>query len=864
MPNLSNINVTITADDKTGPGIASAKSNLSSLAASFGSIGNIASGVFGGILGINVFRGITSGIGSVITSAFGLNNTLTGSRLAAQSMIETISQTEPQAESAFGAAAQAARQFERTMREIREREADGMADYADKVDDIKNKIIEAEQNIAAEKTKRYAEEKRQIEDLTRTHEETVTDLNKNLTDENTDYAERVYDMNNTLQDRLASIEEQKKSKTATLNKDILALEAQLALASTAMKAAQIQAQIDLKTEERDAILASLDEEARVIQERADHEVAVAKEKHDRKLEALNLELARENEAYDRKKKRIEDDAKTEIASAEEAANKKVATLQKQLAKEEELHTRFLRDITEAYADANEKMELGGGGGGATGRRTLDFGFDFAEAYRKMNPDQINKFLDDLQRKYVEIGIRSPFNVGEIQQFGKSVIQFTEGSANNMGKLVDMAQALAAKNPMQGMQGATLAMVELLGSGNIQSMTRRFDIPRDTFAGIDKAKNATELIDLMDQALQRQGITYGLVEARAKTLGGAWQNISETFNLVTAAIAKPVWDWLTDRLVNLNKWLFTNQDTLTAWANSIGKVIGAVFSPFGESIMNLAVILAKFWNEHGTQIMKFFTDVGDKVTNIATPAIALLGNIWTTVQGTLESTIIPGMGRIFDTLRRLWEEIAPEVQKTLKFLTKWWTEHSNEVMAVVKFVWSVIEFAIRFALDTIKMVIKVALALIRGDWESVWKAIETFGKDTLNNFKDFVTGVWSAIGTIVRNGINSLIDQINNFIRAANNATRGKKIGPVSLELSIPEIPKLAAGGIVNQPTLAMLGESGPEAIMPLDKARGNASKAINIYVTGNYVLDDRAATDLADKVGTVFANQLRVQGKYLS
>jgi hypothetical protein len=45
------------------------------------------------------------------------------------------------------------------------------------------------------------------------------------------------------------------------------------------------------------------------------------------------------------------------------------------------------------------------------------------------------------------------------------------------------------------------------------------------------------------------------------------------------------------------------------------------------------------------------------------------------------------------------------------------------------------------------------------------------------------------------------------------------------------VPKFAAGGIVTKPTLAMVGEEGPEAIVPLTGGGGtNLAGDINIYV----------------------------------
>jgi phage-related minor tail protein len=48
-------------------------------------------------------------------------------------------------------------------------------------------------------------------------------------------------------------------------------------------------------------------------------------------------------------------------------------------------------------------------------------------------------------------------------------------------------------------------------------------------------------------------------------------------------------------------------------------------------------------------------------------------------------------------------------------------------------------------------------------------------------------------------------------------------------VEFPKIPALAEGGIVTGPTLALIGEAGPEAVIPLDRA-GGMGGGINITV----------------------------------
>jgi len=65
--------------------------------------------------------------------------------------------------------------------------------------------------------------------------------------------------------------------------------------------------------------------------------------------------------------------------------------------------------------------------------------------------------------------------------------------------------------------------------------------------------------------------------------------------------------------------------------------------------------------------------------------------------------------------------------------------------------------------------------------------------------------------------------------------------------SMPQIPLLANGGIVNSPTLAMIGEAGPEAVVPL--GRGGGMGNITVNITGG--LDSSA------EIGQAVVNAIR-------
>lgn len=73
---------------------------------------------------------------------------------------------------------------------------------------------------------------------------------------------------------------------------------------------------------------------------------------------------------------------------------------------------------------------------------------------------------------------------------------------------------------------------------------------------------------------------------------------------------------------------------------------------------------------------------------------------------------------------------------------------------------------------------------------------------------------SGVGNALRGVVNSIVvNPLNNGIASVENAIR--KI-PGAGGINIPRIPQLALGAILNKPTVALVAEDGPEAVIPLD------------------------------------------------
>jgi hypothetical protein len=116
----------------------------------------------------------------------------------------------------------------------------------------------------------------------------------------------------------------------------------------------------------------------------------------------------------------------------------------------------------------------------------------------------------------------------------------------------------------------------------------------------------------------------------------------------------------------------------------------------------------------------------------------------------------------------------------------------------------------------------------------------------NKFEWFRDGINTIVNTVIgffAGMVNAAIGAVNAIISAYNSIPLLPDI-PKAPTISVPKlggtpttpvpgrmnIPRLAEGGIVNSPTLALIGEAGPEAVVPLN--RMNTGGGVTVNVTG--------------------------------
>ena len=359
-----------------------------------------------------------------------------------------------------------------------------------------------------------------------------------------------------------------------------------------------------------------------------------------------------------------------------------------------------------------------------------------------------------------------------------------------------------------------------------------------------------------QAFAGAVTTYGqFVFDYWSTLGlNLWQNLQMTWSNIEGNVStmltnmSTLWTtFWTDIQVGIETWGQPIIDGVTGvfnsiWADAIDpaiQLITKVWADFSGTLVNL-------WNTHGKPLIN---NIGEFVTK----TIALFQSIWDNV---LEPIITP----FLETLSWLWDNhISKMVEKVGDFVGKlvngaleiynkfiqpivtWILEKLSPVFSylgslisgVLGSVLGVVSDVFGAIFGILGGVIDFITGIFTGNWKKAWNGV----KDVFKNIVDGLVGIFKF-------PINLIIDGINAFISGLNKIKIPDWVPAVGGKgINIPKIPKLARGGIIDSPTIAMVGEAGKEAVMPLER---------------NTSWINQLADKLADKIGGNNSNPIQL------
>ena len=289
-----------------------------------------------------------------------------------------------------------------------------------------------------------------------------------------------------------------------------------------------------------------------------------------------------------------------------------------------------------------------------------------------------------------------------------------------------------------------------------------------------------------------GDASGTFSAWGEWLNGIGESISNWFSNTISAIgdffsniwndikdgAKSAVDAIKGFFSDIGDWFYTN----------VIEPIGNFFSDLWQDIKDIANSVADWFVQAWTDIKNFFVDTWNSIKEKASNTWDGIKNVFSTVGNWFHDKVISPVGDFFSGM---WGKLKKGAKDA-------WAGIKDVFSTVANFFGDIFSKA----------------------WKKVKDIFSTGGK-IFDGIKDGIVDAFKTIVNAIITGINKVVALPFKGINWALNKIKNIEIlGLKPFDwidtISVPQIPKLAKGGITNGATLAEIGEAGREMVLPLE------------------------------------------------
>lgn len=281
------------------------------------------------------------------------------------------------------------------------------------------------------------------------------------------------------------------------------------------------------------------------------------------------------------------------------------------------------------------------------------------------------------------------------------------------------------------------------------------------------------------------------------------------------------------------------------------------------------------------IPDFFSDIGEWCSEAWENIKSIFSNVSEWFSGIFQSAAT-GIENIWNGIKGFFSGIWNGIVEVFSNVGEWFSEKFQAAVDNIKNVFSGIKDFFSGIWDSITEVFSNV-----GSWfsEKFQNAVDNV-KSAFSGVKDFFTGVWDGIKSVfsgvsewfkgvfekavevIKVPLNSIIDGINWIIGGLNKISFEipdwvPGVGGKGFGIDIDKVPKLARGGIVDDPTLALIGERGKEAVVPLENNLGwidkIAEKLNNTRPTASGIIIENINVTVSETEGMNIGREIAEQ-----
>lgn len=314
---------------------------------------------------------------------------------------------------------------------------------------------------------------------------------------------------------------------------------------------------------------------------------------------------------------------------------------------------------------------------------------------------------------------------------------------------------------------------------------------------------------------------------------SFQEMSQVINAYLAPVISFIIEQLTKVLAPTLEYI---GEVFRVLFNTAADILGGI----ADFLKGVFDIITGILTGDISKIFDGFTETGDAIMSILSTiltglldlTVAVLKVIWDTIVAIFQG-IWDGIVAIFTPLGEWFSERWNDITTALADVAKWFGDMFQKAWDALTNVFSSIGtwFGERWNDVT------TALANVATWFGNIFKTAFEAVKNAFSTIGSFFSGVWttvknifvnagqmvgSAVGGAFKSAVNAVLGTIENVVNGFIGMINGvigmiNKIPGVSLgNIGYVSLPRLARGGIVDSPTVAMIGEAGKEVVMPLE------------------------------------------------
>ena len=314
---------------------------------------------------------------------------------------------------------------------------------------------------------------------------------------------------------------------------------------------------------------------------------------------------------------------------------------------------------------------------------------------------------------------------------------------------------------------------------------------------------------------------------------SFQEMSQVINAYLAPVISFIVDLLIRILAPAIEYIV---EVFRVLFNTAADILGGI----ADFLKGVFDIITGILTGDMSKIFDGFTETGDAIMNILSTiltglldlTVAVLKVIWDTIVAIFQG-IWDGIVAIFTPLGEWFSERWNDITTALANVAKWFSDMFQKAWDGLTGIFANIGtwFGERWNDVT------TALANVATWFGSIFTSAYNAVVNAFSNIGSFFSGVWStvksifvnagqavgsAVGGAFKSAVNAVLGTIENVVNGFVGMINGvigmiNKIPGVSLgSIGYVSLPRLARGGIVDSPTVAMIGEAGKEVVMPLE------------------------------------------------